>query len=487
MTNTDTMRATVRKQLFAPLRNAECLCGSGLKFKRCCADNLPGFDIGKKARKAFSQGDYSVALTAIRADITQYTIWHKTNTEPVLRAKPEFFTTPGKKTLLEIDVGALSDHVESLQSCYQKLGRPDEFPVALERLRSNINHSRWHRRIIYLHALHALSPNWNEIAGQQELKKLGSMEAEADVEILQLYIDLFGSILGFAERQRLVDRVILIAEKEVDRLHYRCLKAIGYLMIGDQQGAELELSSALASYQASRNESSESLYEKHRYAMATELQGRLRNDFSLLDITIQLCSELLDSDKWTEAGRASVYRQLGDALRCKSEWGAAKDAYAKAIELQNLPIFKVFLAECLLHLDGPKVAASTLNSISIADLDTSEAIDYVFTFALVAIEGGEEETLKSAEQLLRNRKIPEPYFQKHRETLLLSIIDTLRNGPSATRTQSARLILKGMVSTITRYLKLEPNIMGIGLNVGKMLEDYGNSKSKDAEQNQKKS
>lgn len=486
MTNTDTMRDIVRKQLFAPFRNAECLCGSGLKFKRCCADNLPGFDIGKKVRKALNQGDYSSALAAIRADVTQYTIWHKTHTEPVLRAKPTLSITPGKKTLLEIDVGALSDHVESLQSCYQELGRRDEFPATLERLRSNINHPRWHRRIVYLHALHALSPNWNEMAGRQELKKLGSVEAETDVEILQLYIDLFGSTLGFAERQRLIDRVILLAEKKVDRLHYRCLKGVGYLMIGDQQGAESELASALESYQASRDESSESLYEKHRYAMATELLGRLRDDSTLLDITIQLCNELLDSDKWTASGRASVYRQLGDAHRCKSEWSAARDAYIKAIEFQHLPVFNVFLAECLLHLDGPKVASTTLNSISIKDLDVSEAIDYIFTFALVAIEGGEEEILKSAEQQLRSLEISEPYFQKHRESLLLSIIDTLRNGPSATRTQSARLILKGMASTIARYLKLEPNIMGIGFNVGKMLEDYSNSKSKGVEQKQKK-
>jgi tetratricopeptide (TPR) repeat protein len=352
-----------QRKVFAPSANSDCLCGSGKKFKRCCSGNLPGFDIGKKAKAVAKIGNYTEALLAYRSDISQYTIWHKTNTAPLLTSADG---NPPQQViwLLDTDIGALADHIGSLSWCYAKLNRSEEFPAVLERLRSNIAHPRWQRKITYLQTIEALqSSDWNEEVGRRELKKLGAMDAESDVEILQLYIDLLGEQLGLAERQKLVDRVIQLTRSEAERLHYRAVKAVDYLLVGDVAGAEAELQAAVEAFSGILDKYKDSGYAMSYYAMAISLLGNLKNDSVLWDKSLAVGRELLARDDWTASGRAALYIQQGDVLRRRCAWSEAKDSYLSALKEGRLEICKIFIAECLLYLDGPIAAQEMLNTV----------------------------------------------------------------------------------------------------------------------------
>ncbi|MHC2585506.1 hypothetical protein ACVMHR_010307 [Bradyrhizobium diazoefficiens] len=73
-----------KRPMWKPKWSEPCPCASGKKFKDCCWRRLPGFDIGKAYRAALREKHFERALQATRADVTQYTIWHKTNTAPAL-------------------------------------------------------------------------------------------------------------------------------------------------------------------------------------------------------------------------------------------------------------------------------------------------------------------------------------------------------------------------------------------------------------------
>ena len=259
---------------FVPPRNGPCLCGSGLKYKRCCADRLPGTQhIGNRTRNLLNEQKYKEALYACRADITQYTIWHKSHTEPAIRAG-----MPRVGSLLEIDIRALASIVDDLLWCYIKNDMMSEFPAVLERLRTNIDDPRWQRKIVYFHAMHALWPDWDENAGRKELRKLGSVADDEDVEILQLYLDLFGDSLTFSEKQDLIDRILKFSEKPSDQLHYKGSKAVLYLTIGDQSKAEALLSEAIAETPREQEQDKISEYHRYRLALSLDLLGALRRD-----------------------------------------------------------------------------------------------------------------------------------------------------------------------------------------------------------------
>src|SRR5215208_371835 len=99
----------IRPPGYTPSRNGPCLCGSGLTYKRCCADRLPGHArLGKAVYPLLEQEKFKDALLAARADVTQYTIWHKTHTEVAIRNG-----MPKKGTLFEVDFRALSSLVDT--------------------------------------------------------------------------------------------------------------------------------------------------------------------------------------------------------------------------------------------------------------------------------------------------------------------------------------------------------------------------------------
>lgn len=68
---------------FKPKSASSCLCESGKKFRDRCSKWLPGTDIGKAWQVASRKKQWGVVLLHLRADKTQYTIWHLIHTEPL--------------------------------------------------------------------------------------------------------------------------------------------------------------------------------------------------------------------------------------------------------------------------------------------------------------------------------------------------------------------------------------------------------------------
>lgn len=466
MTDPSRQRRVVIPKIFRPSRNGLCLCGSGRKFKRCCAERYSRRRPGERTRAALERQDYQEALRECRADITQYTIWHKSHTEPAVQAgfsKIEF--------LLDIDIKALAYLVYLLFWCYIKTDQVDEFPTTLERLRVNINDARWQRKIIYFHALHALWPDWNEHAGRKELRKLGSVKEEEDVEILQLYTDLFSDDLSFSEQQHLVDRILDLTDSVIDRLHYRGTRAVQYLVIGDERKAEEELSGSISDFRAAKTKEDLSCYECFRLALSLELLGAIRRDEKLLNEAVELYKQLLEKDDFTSTGRAGLCRQLGDTYRHKAAWNLARDTYLRALDIEPSAICKVFLSECFLNLNKTEDATRLITELNPDDLDQGEYVDYAFAVAAISVEAGNQELLEKASAILRDLEVSGPYFRERRDSLLLSVIETQKSGASQTIIYRTRRLLTGLAKSASSYLVLQPNFMGIGVNVGKVLED----------------
>jgi len=452
-------------RVFRPSRNAACLCGSGKKFKKCCADTYGRKQLVTAAGSLLNERKYEEALIQCRADITQYTIWHKSHTEPAVRAG-----FAAIQPLLDIDIKALSELVSLLFKCYVRSEKAEEFPATLERLRQNIGDEWWQRKITYFHALYALWPGRDEAAARRELIKLGSLEHERDVEILQLYVTLFGSQFSFSKMEQLVNRILDLCESPTDRLHYRSLKGIQYLMIGDNDRVREELASAISEFRRSRDEPTTG-YQAYRLALSLGLLGVIRHDAALLEEALGLYQQILVSDGWTQEGQAEIRRLIGDTYRHMEDWDKARASYVGALEYDPAAIHRVFLSECLLHLAKHREAISLINEINATELDQNQYLDYVFILATISVETGSKELLAKAETLLRQAKPSAPYFRKERDAMLLSVVETQRNGPSNSVVQRAKQILGGLARTARRYLILEPNIMGIGVDIGKLVDD----------------
>jgi hypothetical protein len=241
-------------------------------------------------------------LLATRADVTQYTIWHKTNTAPALAAGGV-----GLK-LLRIDLNALGSYVGRLSSLYFHLGLWKDWPAALNRLRTNIQHPSWSRKIGYYLAFYDLGPADNREKARQELAKLGPItNKEEDLELLQLYGDLEFDYLPFAARMEILDRILELDDDRDNQLQYRGAKAIQYFMIGDTQTAERQVAEVIDMVRQTEADEPLEGYEKHLYGRLLQFLGSLRRDKPMLkESALQFHALLLEDDG---AACSSAYRR----------------------------------------------------------------------------------------------------------------------------------------------------------------------------------
>jgi tetratricopeptide (TPR) repeat protein len=461
-----------KRQRWKPKWSEPCPCASGKKFKDCCWRRLPDFDIGKPYSQAIREQQLGRALLATRGDVTQYTIWHKTNTAPVL-------TRGGvAPTLLRIDVNALGDYVGRLSSLYFRLGLWKDWPAVLERLRSNIQHPSWYKKIAYYRAFYHLGPGGDRGKARQELAKAGPInKKEEDLELLQLYVDLEFDDLPFAARIEILDRILELDDDRENLLQYHGAKAVQYFMIGDAQAAEQQLNDVIGMVQRTVGDEPLEGYEKHIHCRLLQLLGTVRRDKQILKSSALEFQALLLEDHWTQQGKAAIYREIGNSYRYAEEWDQAEPASREAIALGGSDLDKVHLAECLLYRKQIDAAASEIDSVKRVTLPRHEFEDFVFTYAAIAIWSDKAERLTEAKTLLQGLGAAEPIFNDRRLNLLLRVTETLASGSASTAAKTDSTPTGGL-ATASSFFLLQPNLAGLGIDFNEIIEHFARKKPK---------
>jgi len=451
---------------FAPSPNNPCLCGSGLIFSECCASRVPGgIGVAEWSNTFLEKDDRKEALYVARAETTKYMILYKSHTEPALRAG-----MPKKKSIFEYDIPAMSELVANLLSHHIAADLTHEIPAVLERLRANIPEREWQRKIIYFHSLLCIWSENDRDAARREFKKLGSVADESDAEILQLRLDLFADELSFSQRIDLIDQILSQKIVLAERLQYRGAKAMQFIGIGDDHKADEELSAAVA--EAKAQDKALSIPQRHKLAQLLSLLGSLRRDVAMMNESLTLHSELLEADYWTPRGKATLLGDIAELHKHKGEWKEATDSYSRALEIQVLPLHKIFLAECFLQLERSEEASATIAEVDVSDLSRTGRIDHAFVTAAMAIEAANLEQLELARVTLKALEITEPLFRERRDLILLNVQEAISLGPSKPPAVGTKRVLADTLRSASNYLILRPTFMGVGVDLGKWVEKY---------------
>lgn len=456
-----------RRKYWKPKLNDLCPCGSGGKYKDCCWNRLPGFDIGKAYTAACKEGKFGRTLIAARADVTQYTIWHRTNTAPMLHIGEPI------EPVLRIDVNALGEYVDRLSWLYFKTGKWKSWPAALERLSANIAHELWRKKIIYHQAALHLAPGGSRSKARQELARIGPITpAEDDIEILQIFVDLELRNASFSRRTAFFDRLLDLDESAESQIQYRGGKAIDLLLHGDPKAAEAQLSELVDEY---RNDEGLSLFGRQKLYDVQETLGTITDDNALLRQTASELSAAIQDGSWTDHGRSNLYCQMGDCYRYAREWELAISAYEAAIVLDGSLICHIHLAECFLYQKEIEKAVRQIEAVHIEKLGGPGMMDFIFTYSAVSIWSEKIEMLEKARDWLKALKTSEPLFDQRRLNLLVRVTETAAKG-TATSEAKADSAPEGGIAGASRALILQPNFFGIGINFNEIIERFSRRK-----------
>jgi tetratricopeptide (TPR) repeat protein len=448
---------------FEPGPNDPCVCGSARKFKRCCRNHYGVGDTDLTSKK-YNERKYAEALQACRSHLTWYIFCHRAHTVPVLKGRSAFAAE-----LLEVDIGALSSLVDMLLSCYRKTSTSNTFPDALNSLSSAIDHPRWREKIVYFKALWVYAERDDAEAARSELSVL-DIDRINDPEILALYLDIYNETLGFEERIRLFDRTVAVSSDPAYKLQYSAAKGIAFCLIGElKKGAEL-LRASIDQYRSVdpklRSNYGEVLLARSVFALA-----EVSSDKDAAREALSLYTALRASaphEHFTPAYFADLAKSLGD---CHSFLGIYTEAilhYEESLRIDQSDLTTLFLARAHANCHGISRARDLLNSIPVENLSKPNRYDYAISWSLVATISLEVPDLERAKSELKATGSSSPIFAQQRDAILIELLELRPKEPGG---RANRLL-----AALNRYVSLNPNLFGIGINLNKIVEDLQNVK-----------
>ena len=118
--------------------------------------------------------------------------------------------------------------------------------------------------------------------------------------------------------------------------------------------------------------------------------------------------------------------------------------------------------------------SSVIDAVSIDSLeDDAEKADYVIKFAALAVEAGDKTRLTKARSLFEMKLKREPIFHQQALRMKTVVLEAIEKGKSPSLTKRA----KAMLSALSSSVMLQPNFMGVGFNLNKLIDQHSDNEA----------
>lgn len=443
---------------FRPEADDDCICGSGIKFQDCCSSKLhEGPSAGE--HKLIDQGQFDEALIACRLHLSWYVLAHQAHTVPLLNAGD-----PQGADLLSVDINALDEILGLLHFLYRKTNQVDQFGPVLKKLQSAIHDSRWANKIALREAnWWSFDRNDNSNAAQS-ISRVDVLYC-SDAEVLAKYFSLNSKGMTFNERLEFIKRIIDCASDQELLLQYRGALAISYLLVSDRETASQLFRSAIESYRSSSAED-KSMFGDHLLAHSLFLLGALEADRELMKEAGKCFQTFVDTENeipLTDYAKSDYRMMVGRCQALMEEPETAIGAYDESLRICVLPLTQIYKSEALINIGQPDSARELLTNVDKASAPVENVHDYAIAWTLLAATTQKQADIETAKSELKSLETLEPYFAQQRDHWLIQLLETVPNAESGT--------LANIIRSINRYITLNPNIFGFGVNLNSLLTD----------------
>jgi tetratricopeptide (TPR) repeat protein len=444
-------------------RNASCPCGSGIKFKRCCQLFL-NTEIRNRAHGLLKAGDYTQAVIAYRAFMTQYKIWHEEHTVSFFKAKPV-----DADDLMIIDIEAVISGYNSLSDCLRIAGRADEVDEVLQRATNFIEDRR------YLFCLFALRASHLAIINKFDSAKILLRNApdlpfdtlsnfKTGMTSLRIYLYFIWTVIPLERCLKIIDYLI---SKDVDRL-YRIEdlthKGLILFVYKDKSSSLDSIRKALeVSAEISPKTEKEQLHLHVSIGRAHELIGFIDMDESESRKAIAEYERALILIRDTEA-IARINQSIGQAYDYIREFAPAEKHLQIAADLAPNDYILMDLSRIRALMGKLDESMECLSKVGKKDLDDNYLIDYYSIIAQVAIEKGDKVLAKETEFNLSQITIDLPILNDLKNEIRFSLMKML------TEQKKVAPFLYKTRKAVNRIFLLQPNFFGLGLNLNNLIE-----------------
>jgi len=440
---------------FEPGSKDTCLCGSGKMFKKCCRDTY-NTDVKNHTFEKFNEGKFSEALRSCRSHITWYILCHRAHTIPFLKSNKS-----QAADLLQLDINAMAELVNLLHHCYYKTGKSKQFPKALGILSNAISDPRWLDKITQELAFWHLADNDDNEQAFKELQKI-DIGSCTDPETLTLYLNVCPNLIPFRERIDIIDRILANTHKESYLLQYTCLKGISYCLIEEIEDGCNIIEAGITRYK-SCEAGKKTNYGDYHLAIALETLGMFKNDIKRISEAIGIYTNELKSKSYTDSGISMLSIEIA---KCHAYLGNLDEAiryYKISLDKEASELRKVFLARAYINSGDLIEGRQLLTSIDGTEFDDACNYDLCITWAILAFASKEKDDIEQAKRMMKEAKAEYPIYIHQRDRLLIDLHEL--------KPISDERFIKRVIKSLNRYILLQPNLFGFGININNIIED----------------
>ncbi len=355
---------------------------------------------------------------------------------------------------------------------YAHYGWLKKLPVALTRLRENIHDPRWQRKISYQHAICALWQDDNDRARQEIAPLLPITPADEDVDLLQLHVDIHRDQMGMSETIAFCKRIVELTSSSADKLQYGGIQAVQLFLACDDAGAKAMVDQVIAIGRRMEDDTPFSTTAEIWFCKSLELRAVITKDWAAVDEIVTRLRKIADDpEALTTAGRAMVIQSLGDAYRYAGLHTQAIAAYRKSFAIQPYPIIRIFEADSELRCGRVDDAFRSIRSVAVDKLNSAERADHAFIFFAIALARQDRQSLADARDLLKSAQTEDPHFNMLRLQYIVKVDETIEAFDANRQIPDIGPVLSA-VQAISRYVKLQPGISGVGINFNALIDDF---------------
>lgn len=428
----------------------KCPCCSGKLFKYCCKPYIGSSHEDYEA--ALENYEYINAYNIEIARLTDYLTKIYAHTIPLLNDE-----NPIGVFLFELDIKAVEEFMENIFYVLGNKKIEDNLEKRFWAISKVIQNERWESLFQFYTILYC-----NLFEKQNKNQYINEIEisTKTDKRLLQVIFSALDYQHGIGKKLEIGSLIIQKSDSKFEQLQYQFSIAIEYYIANDKESSKKYADQVIAELENYDIEEA-NICEVIKIAEIYEFYAGIFDRREYYSKAMELYAKCEKSGMLNNSGYSMVYNSMAYLYLKQQMFDTAIEYFNKGFEFEKNNFSLIHLAETYLYTKIPEKAEEYLKCIEYGSLGT-DVVDYYIVKAKLYIFVDNKEEIKRLISEMKN-------IDLSRIPLFNDIFNGLINELQKKRDAERSFIDK--MQNICKYLILQPNIGGIGIDVGKILDD----------------
>ena len=435
------------------LDDEKCLCGSGRLYSMCYKP-FSGQGI-ENYKKEIDSKNYIKAYYIAVAMLSDYLEDVRKHTNRILKDNPVI-----GRFMLHNDVNALSELADRIFRSIPK-GNTDNWGERFESIKELVDAEDWKNECEYYQLLYYdLNNDKGKFSEQIEaIVKNIKVDVHTDQRMLELLRSVILPTGQLMELLKLDDILIEKTDSSLMKLKYKFDKAIQLELVSDNISAKRIADEVIGELEKGDLYTEDEVYSQDVTAMMYEMYYNFDPDTKWLEKALYV-REKMDIKKFTEAGKVKYYSDIAYTYWKMGNYEVAEQNFCTSLEYAKTAFAQIYLLDCLVEQKKIKNLKEYLESVEFEDMG-ADSIDFLIIVGNAAIQLKDNDSIELIKRYIEETNIEVPYYKFYLKELELEL-----------EKKSGKIMrLLNKLSPLKKYLILQPQLNGIGINVEKILED----------------